>query len=93
MLINYKTAKKLLGLNEPFEDCILKDTAYRGRVRVIPASFGGNKTILYAIKPDGVYIIKDKNQNKINLLIAIDKETKSYGGYPALIPLAALLEI
>ena len=63
------------------------------RIRVIPVSFGGNNKILYGIKPDRSYAMSGKKRVEISIVIALDCEEESYGGYSALIPLTALDDV
>ena len=60
------------------------------RLRIIPINSGGVNKIVYGIKPDSVRVVTEKKQESISVIIAIDKEGGSYGGYTALIPLSAL---
>lgn len=69
------------------------ELSLRKKIRIIPVKFGSEKKILYGIRPDSVYAVKDGKKEKISLIIAIDKEGGNYGGYDALIPLSALADV
>lgn len=94
MLINGKLCKRMFG----FEDLNIDGlSSYRmdfgKRLRIIPVSFGGNKKILYGIKPDYAYAVIGKKNEEIKVVIAVNSEEDNFGGYDALIPLAALEDI
>ena len=94
MLINLKLGKRIFGqrvLNT--DDFSSFDNNLKKRLRIIPVCFGGHKKILYGIKPDSSYAIVGKRREKISIVIAINKEEDSFGGYEALIPLAALEDV
>lgn len=94
MLVGEAVGNKIFGeiCRELSNPCEL-DVSLKKRIRIIPVSFGNEKRILYGIKPDSVYVEKKKLREHISLIIAIDKEGGSYGGYNALIPLSALENI
>ena len=91
MLVNSELSKKIFGI-----DAITKDVFYNSgyelkkRVRIIPVSFGGEKKILYGIKPDNIYTVAGKKNEKLSLIVATDEKGDSYGGYSALIPISVL---
>lgn len=94
MLINGKLCKRMFG----FEDLNIDGlSSYRmdfgKRLRIIPVSFGGNKKILYGIKPDYAYAVIGKKNEEIKVVVAVNSEEDNFGGYDALIPLAALEDI
>ncbi len=91
MLINRTLSKKIFGTCELSQDSFFAgDYELKKRMRVIPATFGGEKKILYGIKPDNIYAVAGGKTEKLTLIIATDEKGESYGGYPALIPLSAL---
>lgn len=93
MLINSKLCKMIFGFKITKETVETCDSEIKKRIRIIPASFGGNKKILYGIKPDSAYVITKKRKEKISVIIAVNNEENDFGGYDALIPFAALEDV
>ncbi len=91
LLIKKEAAKGLLPQNiidlcDP--DRLSKDV--RKRIRLIPITRGGGTHVLTGVKADSVKIISGNKKEEIRLTVAIDKEGGTYGGFPALMPAAAL---
>lgn len=93
MIICIKEARRLVKLPENIEDYDKLMTCLKNRVRVIPITQGNRKRILYGIKPDSAFYLKGNKREEINMTLAIDAEESDFGGYAALIPLAALEDI
>ena len=94
MLINGKLSKKIFGSEVINIDGLSSRMIdFRKRLRIIPVSFGGNKKILYGIKPDYAYAIIGKKNEEIKVVVAVNSDEENFGGYDALIPLAALEDI
>ncbi len=93
MLINSKLCKIIFGFKITKETVETCDSEIKRRIRIIPASFGGNKKILYGVKPDSAYVITKKRREKISVIIAVNNEENDFGGYDALIPFAALEDV
>lgn len=91
MLINGALSRKIFGIEELTQES-LSDCGYelKKRIRIIPVSFGGEKKILYGIKPDNIYAVSGEKNERLSLIIATEEKGDSYGGYSALIPLSAL---
>ena len=90
MLIKAEMAKNLFG-----EDCFFlehpENAGYelKKRIRVIPVSYG-KRSILYGIKPDLARIKEKRSEREVTLLVAIDREGGSFGGYMGLVPISLL---
>lgn len=94
MLINGNLSEKIFGckcITSANSDAIGYEI--KKRIRVIPINSGGQSKILYAIKPDVVYVLVGKRREKLSVTVAIDKEGEEYGGYPALVPLSAINDV
>ena len=91
MLVKPSFAKKIFpyGIPDIYEAQSISEKIKK-RVRVIPISTAVESKILLGIRPDSVFVVKNKGYEKINLTIAFDKEGGSFAGFDALIPLAAL---
>ncbi len=91
MLVAHGMEKKILGfeINDPLK----LDVGVRKRIRVIPVSFGGTNKILFGIKPDKVYVVRDGYKERIDLVLAFDNNDNEYGGFSALIPLSSLEDV
>ena len=91
MLVTAALSKKIFGIDTTCEGSVFK-SGYdiKKRMRIIPVSFGGEKKILYGIKPDNIYAVAGKKTEELSLIIATDEKGDSYGGYSALIPLSVL---
>ena len=91
MLINKKVAAELFGRGDFLSESIVSSNyKTKSKVRVIPVRFGQVNKILYGIKPDAVFARSGKREEQISVILAVDGEEDNYGGYSALIPLAAL---
>ena len=91
MLINRGLSEKIFGIKELNNESVNRHGYdFKKKVRIIPVSFGGEKKILYGIRPDNIYAVAGGKTEKLSLIIATDEEGDSYGGYSALIPLSAL---
>lgn len=93
MLINSRLSKRIFGFEILKNHLSIEDSQIKKRIRIIPASFGGNKKILYGIKPDAAYAITKKKKEKISIVIAINNDENNFGGYDALIPFTALEDV
>lgn len=93
MIVNEGLGKKLFGEDLCYVDVRNLKNESKKCIRIIPVEFGGEKRILYGMKPDKVTVTKDERKEKVSLIIAVDKSIKNYGGYPALVPLSALEDI
>lgn len=91
MLVNSALSKKIFGIDAITQDSF-NNSGYelKKRIRIIPVSFGGEKKILYGIKPDNIYTVAGEKTEKLSLIIATEEKGDSYGGYSALIPLSVL---
>ena len=93
MLVNSKLFEMIFGFEVRKENVEAYDSEIKKRIRIIPASFGGNKKILYGVKPDSAYVITKKRKEKISVIIVVNNEENDFGGYDALIPFAALEDV
>lgn len=94
MIVTVSEGEKIFGDDSKFRNSLESvDYSVKKRLRAIPVSYGGNNKILYGIKPDSAYAVSRKKRVKISIVIAIDCEEDSYGGYSALIPLSALEDV
>ena len=66
------------------------DKYVKKRIRLIPVSRGGTTHVLVGIKVDSVRLRTDKGEEEIRVTVAVDKEGGTFGGYPALMPSAAI---
>lgn len=90
MLMKAPEAKRLFGddynrILHPENESI----DVKRRVRIIPVSYG-KRNILYALKPDLVFVNEKRKREEITLLVAIDEAPGSFSGYSALVPLSVL---
>ncbi len=88
MFIKEKDAREKLGISACFvheNNSIMKKKA-----RIVPVKNREKTKIMYGFKPDSVYILKDGKREEINVIIVLDEEGSSYGGYSALLPMSAL---
>lgn len=91
MLINGALSKKIFGTEELVQEGFFGDGyELKKRMRIIPVTFGGEKKILYGIKPDNVYAVVGEKTEKLSIIIATEGKGDSYGGYSALVPLSVL---
>ena len=94
MLIKTSLARRLLPPNLIFGKPEELSYNEKRRLRLIPVTSGDEVKILTGIKPDEVRIIKeDGKTEEIEVILAIDKEGGTYGGYEALIPPAAIEDV
>ncbi len=66
------------------------DSKMKSRIRLIPVRTSGRTRILTGYRVEGVTVTAGKKHEKVNLIIAIDEEDGTYGGYSALLPSAVL---
>ncbi len=66
------------------------DERMKSRIRLIPVRSGNATRILTGYRMSDVTVSAGKKNGKVNLIIAIDEEGGTYGGYNALLPSAAL---
>ena len=93
MLINSKLCVMIFGFEISKRVLESVNGEIKKRIRIIPVSFGGNKKILYGIKPDSAHVITQKRREKVSIIIAVNNEENNFGGYDALIPFAAVEDI
>ena len=87
MLIKEGLAKKMLPSALISGNISLLGDGIKPRVRLIPQSGADGVKLLMGVRPDCVKIIKkNKTLEDIDVIIAIDKEGGTYGGYEALLP-------
>ncbi len=88
MLITEREGRRIFGadITEPSG----LDYALKRKIRIIPVRYGENQSILYAIKPEGVYALTRSGKERISVVVAVDRESRGYGGYKALLPLSAI---
>ena len=77
------------GVPDIFEAQAISEKVKK-RVRAVPISTLTEHKILLGFRPDSVFLVKNNGYEKIDLIIAFDKEGGSFAGFDALIPLAAL---
>ncbi len=65
----------------------LSDT-YRKKLRIIPLRVLGAQRILFGIRPDDFFVIKNNKKEHVRVVLAYDKEEGDYEGYKVLIPAA-----
>ena len=93
-LIKKEIAKSILPENIiELSDIDSLDRSIKKRIRLIPVTLGGATHVLTGVKADRVCVLKDGNNEEINVTVAIDKEGGSYGGFSGLIPSAALSNV
>ena len=63
---------------------------YKKHVRLIPYERCGVKGVYTGIRPDCVVILSKQKREPVKVIIVIDEEGGSFGGYAALMPGAAL---
>ncbi len=91
VFINEVLAKKITGENLSFEGDINKlSDNMRRKIRLIPVCRDGKRKILYGFLTDYVTVVNGGKYENISVTFAIDKKGDTYGGYPALMPAAAL---
>ncbi len=93
MLIVLKEVRRFINIPDNIEAYDQLTADLKKKIRIIPISDGRKTRILYGIKADGIYYIKGNKKEELKLTIAIDTETRDYGGYFALLPLSALEDI
>ena len=69
------------------------DANFQRRIRLIPVTRNGQTHVITGVRMDKVEVIKEKRREEINVTVAIDNERGTYGGYSALLPLAALKNV
>ena len=86
IITTYEAARKLLPISmiPVFRDSppLSSDSPELSRLRIIPSSTVGGKSLLYAFLPDRVEV----DGKPADVYIAISRDTADFGGYPALIP-------
>ncbi len=65
----------------------------RKRIRLIPISTVSGTRVLTGIRPDSVSVLDKEKSEEIKVVLAIDKEGGSFGGYEALMPAAAICDV
>lgn len=94
MLITAELAKKIFDKDvlmfEKTENASLEE---KKKIRIIPLSFGAHKKIFCGYKCDSVYAITGRGKEPIKAVLVVDNSVTSYGGFSALLPLAALEDI
>jgi sigma-E processing peptidase SpoIIGA len=93
MLITRKMGEKIFGIDLSDPENFDSESEIKKKIRVIPISVGKNKKIFYGLKPDNAYVVSKNKSEKISIVIAVDDEREEFGGYFALMPLAALEDI
>ncbi len=94
MLVTRDMGIKIFGSDALlFSDIEKCSFSLKKRIRLIPLSFGGKTKLLYGIKPDSVFACIKDGEIQISVVIAIDLDEKSYGGYRALVPMSAVEDI
>ena len=63
---------------------------YKRYIRLIPVNLGEKNEILLGFRPDRVYVIGKKREERIKITIALDNNGGTYGGFEALMPISAL---
>ncbi len=64
------------------------------RIRLIPLSGEGGVKILIGIRPSSVRVLcENGKKEEIDVILAIDKEGGTYGGYEALLPASAIEDV
>ncbi len=91
MLIKPRMSKKIFPYGTPdISETGNVSEKMKQRIRVIPISGINEKKILCGFRPDSTFVEKNGKYERINLIIAFDKEDGSFAGFDALIPYAAL---
>lgn len=94
MLIKEKLAMRFLPVSLVSGKTYELPSEIKRRVRLIPTSRAGGVKILIGIRPDTVRVIcKGGKVEEIDVIIAIDKEGGTYGGYEALLPASAIDDV
>ena len=94
MLIKEKLALRFLPESLVSGKTYELPSEMKRRIRLIPITRDGGVKILIGIRPDIVRIIcKGGKAEEIDLIIAIDKEGGTYGGYEALLPASAIEDV
>ncbi len=88
VLIKPSVARRLLPEAFLSEDAEALSAEYRKRLRLIPVRVMGVQRILFGLRPDRFYIVRDGRREQIRVIIAYDKEEGSFEGYSVLIPSA-----
>ena len=94
LFLKSEEAKKLFP-SEAFDsfDPNHLDKDFKRIVRFIPISRGSGTEVLIGVKIDGVYVVNENLREQLRVIVAIDKEGGSYGGYSALMPAIALKNV
>ena len=90
IMLKEKIAKKLFPFGIPCnitDDSVTKYT----NVRLIPIKSGDECEIRLGFRPKRAVIISKDGEREVNIILIIDNERGSYGGYDALVP-ASLIE-
>jgi hypothetical protein len=74
------------------KDPDLLDLEARKRIRLIPISSVGGTKVLVAVRPDKVVLLGDGKREEIKVVLAIDGEGGSFGGYSLLVPASAIYD-
>lgn len=97
LFLKKEIAKKILpeAVTELYDPDLL-DREIRKRIRLIPISKFGATHVLTGVRVDKVNVVVDDKGDKkeeISVIVAIDKEEGTYGGYYALVPSCALKDV
>ena len=94
MLIKKKLAEKLLPKMLVDGKTYELSGELKRRIRLIPTSGDSGVKILIGVRPQSVKVL-DKNgkAQEIDVIIAIDKEGGTYGGYEALLPASVIDDV
>lgn len=91
VFITPKLAESILGEKiDFFDDISQAPLSVRKRIRIIPSTLGGERTILYGFLSDYVTAVKDNKYENISVTFAVDRKGETYGGYSALLPSSAI---
>ena len=90
LFVKGELAKRIFTPDVLKENSFAHSGRYDKKIRIIPTSFGGT-SLVYGIRPDEAFVVtKDRTRVSIRVVIAIDKEGGTYGGYNALLPSSAI---
>lgn len=94
LFVKNSVAEKLFPENVILlKEIDMLDRDYRKRIRLIPVTRGGKTQVMTGVRPDSVTVFNGKEENEINLTVAIDKEGGTYGGYELLAPAAVISDV
>ncbi len=93
MFVTKELGLKIFGIDITLTENLSLSYSIKKRIRPIPIFRNEKSEIVYALKPDEVFILHKNKQERVSLLVAIDKYSTNFAGYDALVPLSALGEI